>query len=67
MYDRLNQSKIKRVAGAPLTTLAIGLILLFTGIPIYLMVKHDVGLLPVMSGEKVEGVTRITDVIIEVI
>jgi trehalose transport system permease protein len=39
MYDRLNQSKIKRVGSAPLTTSAIGLILLFTGIPIYLMVK----------------------------
>ena len=34
---------------------------------IYLMVKHDVGLLPVMSGEKVEGVVRMTDVFIEVI
>ena len=34
---------------------------------IYLMAKHDVGLLPVMSGEKVEGVIRITDVFIEVI
>jgi len=34
---------------------------------IYLMVKHDVGLLPVMSGEKVEGVIRMTDVFIEVI
>lgn len=34
---------------------------------IYMMIKNSVGLLPVMSGEKVEGVVRMTDVFIEVI